>query len=119
MRTVAAATLALFSLTVSGQAACSVYPFRFTLGIDTSTSAISDGGPCRIVLNVTRGGPIYSTKITSLPMGGVVSVDGRTTVRYRPKAGFRGEDRFDFQWIGKQGGITPMAATVHVTVTVK
>lgn len=117
MRTAVAAALAFLSLTVGSQATCSLYRFNFTLGIDSSTSGTTDGGPCTIRLNYSRD-PIYGTNITSKPRGGTASVNGRTTVVYQPKAGFKGQDNFAIQYVGKQGGVTPMATTVNVSVTV-
>lgn len=117
MRTAVAAALVFFSLTAGSQARCWINRFPVHLGMDVSTTGSTDGAPCIIRLNYSKD-PIYGTKVTSSPHGGVALIEGRTTVVYRPKAGFKGEDKFSFQWVGKQGGVTPMAANVGVTVTV-
>jgi hypothetical protein len=115
---ISAATIILFFwLGSASQAACFINRFSFTLGIDSSTSGTTDGSPCAIRLLGSRN-PIYGTNITSRPRGGTASVNGRTTVMYHPNAGFKGQDSFAFQWVGKEGGITPMASTVNVSVTV-
>jgi hypothetical protein len=117
MRTAAAAALVFFSMASGGQAACSMYRFNFTLGRDASTAGVTDGAPCTIMLNISRH-PIYGTNITSKPRGGTATVNGRTTVVYQPKSGFKGEDNFAIQYVGKRDGITPMASTSNVSVTV-
>jgi hypothetical protein len=117
MRAIAAAALVFFSLTAGSEAKCLMNRFTFHLGNDVSTTGATDGARCTIRLNNSRD-PIYGTKVISPPRGGVATVNGRTTVIYQPKAGFKGEDKFAFQWVGKERGITPMAATINVSVTV-
>jgi len=117
MRTSAATIFFFLSLVSTSQGACHVNRFPVTLGSDASTSATTDGAPCTIRLLSSRD-PIYGTNITSRPLDGTASVNGRTTVVYQPKAGFKGQDSFAFQWVGKEGGITPMATTINVRVTV-
>jgi hypothetical protein len=41
------------------------------------------------------------------------------TIVYRPTPGFKGDDSYTFQWVGKQGGTTPTAMTINVSVTVR
>jgi hypothetical protein len=117
MRISAATILFFFSLVSASQGACFVNRFPITLGSDTSTSATTDGAPCTIRLLSSRN-PIYGTNITLRPRDGKASINGRTTVVYEPKAGFKGQDSFAFQYVGKEGGITPMATTINVRVTI-
>jgi hypothetical protein len=116
---------ALFALTLSLlvfanplYARCSSEGFRFELGQDSNTQRVTDGAPCRFSLLRSRS-PIYGTNIMSRPQHGVLSVSGRTTVIYTPAAGYKGQDRFSYQWVGKVGGVTPSAGTVNVSITVQ
>ena len=46
------------------------------------------------------------------------SASGRAGVIYRPQAGFKGEDAFVFELVGKLNG-TPISAKVRATITVR
>ena len=70
-----------------------------------------------MIVNVSQ--PIYGADLTQKPKHGAVTFADRTTVYYQPTAGYKGDDSYAFQWVGKLGGTTPTATTVTVSVTVK
>jgi hypothetical protein len=92
------------------------YPIR--LGTEISIHRDSDGGDCVHRLNRSID-PIYGTIVTSKPKHGSIETRNRITIVYHPSHGFKGEDSYVFQWVGKQGGTTPSALTVNVSVTVR
>jgi hypothetical protein len=102
----------------SANAKCSGERYKVLLGQTISISKVSDGGRC--VSKVGRSkDPIYGSNIVAGPKHGTLTTAGRTILVYRPQADFKGQDSYSFQWVGKQGGTTPSAMTVHVSVTVQ
>lgn len=114
----------LFGLAVAiavvspADAACTGPGYDAKLGQQVRIHRISNGSPC-IHTMLTNKDKIYGNRITRLPKYGTLSAAGRTQVIYRPKAGFKGEDSYSFQWIGKQNGVTPSAITISVSVSVR
>jgi hypothetical protein len=92
--------------------------YQMRLGTEQNIHRDTDGAPC--VHNV--GGsldPIYGIDVRSKPNHGSLTIIRRLTIVYRPSPGFKGEDSYSFQWVGKQGGSTPSAMTINVSVTVR
>lgn len=110
---------ALLLLLVSVADARCVGPrYDVRLGTELSIHRDSDGSPCQHTISGSRD-PIYGIDVKSNPRHGSLSIVRRLSIVYRPTPGFRGEDAYSFQWVGKQGGITPSAMTIHVSVTIR
>jgi hypothetical protein len=92
--------------------------YSMRLGTELSIQRTTDGAPCTHNVGSSRD-PIYGIDVRSKPKHGSLAIVRRLTIVYRPSQGFRGEDSYAFQWIGKQGGTTPSAMTINVSVTVK
>jgi hypothetical protein len=111
--------LATSLLFVSMASAKCVGPsYGMKLGTELSIHRDSDGSPCRHNVASSRD-PIYGIDVRSNPKHGSLTIVRRLSIVYRPSPGFKGEDSYSFQWVGKQGGTTPSAMTINVTVTVK
>jgi len=106
----------VFASMANAKCVSSRYPIR--LGTELSIHRDTDGAPC--VHNVGSSfDPIYGIDVRSKPKHGSLTIARRLTIVYRPSSGFKGEDSYVFQWIGKQGGSTPSAMTINVSVTVR
>ncbi len=111
--------LGVLSFPLAAQASCTSVNWNFKFGQETTTSRETDGAPCSFRLtNVGGDGAIYGVEIATPPKNGTATTAGRAQVIYKPRAGFKGEDSFVFELVGKLGG-TPTSARVRVTVTVK
>lgn len=109
----------IFSLACASlaDAKCVGASYRIRLGTEISIHRDTDGAPC-IHRVFNSGDPIYGVWVRSQPKHGSLTIARRLTIVYRPSPGFKGEDSYVFQWVGKQGGTTPSALTVNVSVTV-
>ena len=114
--------LSLFAVTLfplGAEARCSSVNWNFRFGQETTTSRETDGAPCSFrMTNVGGDGAVYGVEIATPPKNGSASTSGRAMVIYKPRLGFKGEDSFVFELVGKLNG-TPTSARVRVTVTVK
>lgn len=111
--------LGLLLLPSAANADCPSVRWNFKLGSETATSRVTDGTPCFFHMTDIGGdGAIYGVEIATPPKNGIALASGRAMVVYKPKAGFKGEDSFVFELVGKLNG-TPTSARVHVSVTVK
>ena len=99
-------------------AKCVGSSYDMRLGTELSIHRATDGAPCFHYVGSSRD-PIYGTDVRSKPKHGTLTTERRLTIVYRPSPGFKGEDSYVFQWIGKQGGSTPSAMTINVSVTVR
>jgi hypothetical protein len=99
-------------------AKCVGSSYGIRLGTELSIHRDTDGAPCTHNVTSSRD-PIYGTDVKSKPKHGSLTIQRRLTIVCRPSPGFKGEDSYVFQWIGKQGGTTPSAMTINVSVTVK
>ena len=106
------------AFTSMADARCVGSNYRIRLGTELSIHRDTDGAPCVHNVGGSRD-PIYGTDIRTKPKHGSLNITKRTTIVYRPSPGFKGEDSYSFQWVGKQGGSTPSAMTINVAVTVK
>jgi hypothetical protein len=68
--------------------------------------------------DIDGNGAIYAIEIATPPKNGIALASGRSMVVYKPKVGFKGEDSFVFELVGKLNG-TPTSARVRASVTVK
>ena len=120
MKPVAPLLLTLFLLmnASKAQAKCTGETYKIIWGAAVTINKISDGGSCTSKFGRSLD-PIYGNDIVSRPKHGTLTSPDRTTVIYRPNPGYKGEDAYAFQWIGKQGGVTPTAFTVNVRVAVQ
>lgn len=108
-----------YLLSVTGVSAkCSGEGYAVRLGQTFNIHKMSDGGPCTSKVNGSKD-PIYGSLIVARPKHGSLTSVGRTVLVYRPQPGFKGEDSYSFQWVGKREGVTPDAVTVNVAVTVQ
>jgi len=113
--------LGLFISLVSAsmvQAKCVGSSYGMSLGTERSIHRDTDGAPCIHKVGSSRD-PIYGIDVRSKPKHGTLAIEGRLKIVYRPSPGFKGEDAYVFQWVGKQGGTTPSAMTINVGVTVR
>jgi len=92
--------------------------YGMKLGTELSIHRDSDGSACRHNVGGSRD-PIYGIDVRSNPKHGSLTIVRRLTIVYRPTPGFKGDDSYAFQWVGKQGGTTPSAMTINVSVTVR
>ena len=117
LRLLLVAGLSLFPL--AAEAGCSSVNWNFRFGQETTTSRETDGAPCSFrMTNVGGDSAVYGIEVPTPPKHGTTSATGRASLVYRPTPGFKGEDSFVFELVGKMGG-TPTSARVRVTVTVK
>ena len=107
-----------FALGSPANAKCSGENYSMILGQTVNINKISDGGKCTSKVGGSKD-PIYGSNIVAQPRHGTLATAGRTILVYKPQAGFKGQDTYSFQWVGKQGGVTPSAVTVNVSVTVQ
>jgi hypothetical protein len=107
-----------FAVTSASYADCSGANFTFKIGQQSHVQRVTDGTPCLFTLRFS-GSPIYGTEVVARPKHGSVRVSDRTTLIYYPSPTYKGPDEFTFQWIGKEGGVTPGATTVNVSVTIQ
>lgn len=111
--------LGLLLASSTANADCPSVRWNFRLGQETTTSRVTDGTPCFFRMTDIGGeGAIYGVEIATPPKNGTALASGRSMVVYKPKAGFKGEDSFVFELVGKLNG-TPTSAKVRVTVTVQ
>ena len=104
---------------LAADASCSSGSWNFKFGEETTTSRETDGTPCFFrMTDVGADGAIDGVEIATPPKNGTAMASGRTMVVYKPKAGFKGEDSFVFELVGKPEG-NPTSAKVRVTVVVK
>jgi Bacterial Ig domain len=109
--------LMLFPL--SAKADCASVRWNFMFGQETTTSRETDGAPCTFRMTDVGGDrAVYGVEIPVPPKHGSAASAGRATVVYRPQPGFKGEDSFVFELVGKMSG-NPTSARVRVTVTVR
>jgi hypothetical protein len=117
LRLVVLLGVTVFPLTA--EASCPSVHWNFKFGQETTTSRETDGTPCIFRMTDIGGeGAIYGVEIATPPKNGTALTSGRALVVYKPRAGFKGEDSFVFELVGKLGG-NPTSAKVRVTVTVK
>src|SRR5437868_6343701 len=103
----------------AANADCPSVRWNFKLGSETATSRVTDGTPCYFrMTDIGSDGAIYGVEIATPPKNGTALASGRAMVVYKPKAGFKGEDSFVFELVGKLNG-TPTSAKVRVNVTVR
>ncbi len=111
--------LGLLLLPAAAEASCPSVRWNFKFGQETTTSRETDGAPCFFRMTDIGGdGAIYGVEIATPPKNGTALTSGRAMVVYKPKAGFKGEDSFVFELVGKLEG-NPTSAKVRVMVTVK
>lgn len=109
----------VMTLPFAAKASCPSVRWNFKFGQETTTSRETDGTPCFFWMTDVGGdGAIYGIEIATPPKNGTALTSGRTMVVYKPKTGFKGEDSFVFELVGKLEG-DPNRAKVRVTVTVK
>jgi len=113
--------IALGSLLIAQSPAwarCTGPNYNVRLGTEISLHRESDGGRCSHNIKSSRD-PIYGSAVKVQPRHGSIEESSRTRLVYRPAPGYKGEDSYTFQWVGKQNGVTPAAMTINVTVVVK
>ena len=108
----------------SEQPVCRVLPFRGATspqGADAEMHVVNTGQPCSITnfgVPSARQNPADSGRITSPPSVGVAEFKPPRAV-YLPKAGFDGEDYFEYEATAKGPSDNPLLIRVRVKVTVK
>ncbi len=111
--------LGMMLFPLAAEAGCSSVRWNFKFGQETTTSRETDGTPCIFRMTDVGGdGAIYGVEIAIPPKNGTALASGRALVVYKPKAGFKGEDSFVFELVGKLQG-NPSSARVRVMVTVQ
>ena len=86
---------------ILGSHDCRVAPIPVALGLQTEVSiALPANTPCTILV---QGGSVTLDGLTIdlPPERGTLTPRGRTGVVYRPRAGFKGADAFDFSLRGR------------------
>ena len=108
----------VIALPFAAKANCPSVLWNFKFGQETATSRETDGTPCFFHMTDVGGDDaIDRVEIATPPKNGT-ALSGRTMVVYKPKAGFKGEDSFVFELVGKLEG-NPTSAKVRVTVVVR
>lgn len=104
---------------ISGAAEARCYArWTFHWGGERDSHWETDGGSCVTRLGGTRGtGEVHSFKIATAARHGTALASG-STVSYRPRPGYKGDDSFVFVVIGNADGVARQA-TVRVRVTVR
>src|SRR5438067_13090096 len=114
-----AVAIGLSLFPVAAQADCPSVRWNFNFGQETTTSREPDGAPCTFRMTDVGGDrAVYGVEIPTPPKHGSASASGRATVIYQPRPGFKGEDTFVFELVGRMNG-SPTSAKVRVTVTVR
>jgi len=104
--------------TSMANAKCVGARYDVRLGSEISIHRDTDGAPCTHSVTSSRD-PIYGADVRSKPKHGSLAIVRRLMIVYRPSPGFKGEDSYAFQWVGKLGATTPSAMTINVSVTVR
>jgi hypothetical protein len=109
-----------FALVFASQAdaKCTGASYNVRLGTELNLQRTTDGARCRHNIRGSRD-PIYGIDIRTRPKHGTLTIVRRLTIDYRPNPGFKGNDSYSFQWVGKLGGSTPSAMTMNISVTVR
>jgi len=118
MRRVCLGLAAWLVFTSMANAKCVGARYTIRLGSELSIHRETDGAPCVHNVGSSRD-PIYGADLRSKPKHGSLAIVSRLKIVYRPSPGFKGEDSYAFQWVGKLGGTTPSAMTINVSVTVR
>jgi hypothetical protein len=118
MRRLCLGLAAWLAFTSIANAKCVGASYGMRLGSELSIHRDTDGAPCVHTVTSSRD-PIYGVDVKSNPKHGSLAIVRRLTIVYRPSPGFKGEDSYAFQWVGKLGGTTPSAMTINVSVTVR
>ena len=109
--------LAMVSAGILGAHDCRVAPIPLALGHQTEVSiALPANTPCTILV---QGGSaiLDNLRIDVPPHRGTLTPRGRTGVVYRPRAGFKGADTFDFSLRGGSRA-TYETATIRVRASI-
>jgi hypothetical protein len=92
--------LAIVCAGIFGSHDCHVAPIRLALGHETEVSiALPANTPCTILVQ-PGSATLDGLRIDVPPQRGTLTPRGRTGVVYRPRAGFKGTDAFDFSLRG-------------------
>jgi hypothetical protein len=106
-----------FSSIWSAHASCSVAPFRFTFGGETSTVAnTAAGSRCNISAVAMGTSTFTGLSIVQNPKHGKITPLGKRGVTYIPANDFHGEDNFAFSISGQDiasSGTATISVTVH------
>ena len=92
--------LAMVCAGILGSRGCRVTPIQLALGHETEVSiALPANTPCTILVQ-PGSAALDGLRIDVPPQRGTLTPRGRTGVVYRPRAGFKGADAFDFSLRG-------------------
>jgi hypothetical protein len=92
--------LAMVCAGILGARGCRVTPIQLALGHETEVSiALPANTPCTIRVE-PGSATLDGLRIEVPPERGTLTPRGRTGVVYRPRAGFKGSDAFDFSLRG-------------------
>jgi hypothetical protein len=98
------ALIAIAAITSAAQADCRVMGFTFyvTQNDSVSTTGVSTGGSaCTTYIRSFSTVQYTSGTIVSRPGSGTLTESGAYRFRYKPKAGFKGVDRYTIRICGK------------------
>src|SRR5215475_8905968 len=97
MRRLVLATVLLFSLLGTANAAPCAMGGRWHFGFDsTSYMLVRPGGRCALMVRAGARSTFSSMSVSAPPRHGTARVDGGSRVVYQPKPGYRGEDSFSY-----------------------
>jgi len=103
-------------------ASCTIQPYRYFFGSDTSTTGtVTGGSTCTTKPGALRGAGLAEIKISEPAKHGVAATNGSVSypeVTYKPKAGYKGPDDFVFAITGG-GARLQGTSKIHVTMDVQ
>lgn len=105
--------------TAAGAAECTVYRSRIDFENEMLVRMLAQGGEdCRVQFTPGEQFTADVNEIVERPHHGGARVHGTSSAYYRSNPGYRGPDRFAFQFCGRNAG-KPACATVQVKVNVR
>ena len=121
LRTTKAALSTVIATIVAGHAApdCNVPFVKFISGVtNTGYMWVKSGKSCSIIVRNSIGGATKPPEVRQRPSNGALEVNG-LALRYTPKAGFVGKDRFEYVRYAVDNRNNPVSGGIIVEVTVE
>ena len=98
---------------------CTVAPFSTVPGADVTTRwTVRSGHPCQLLLSVGTGIDVSDMRVVEAAAGGTATTPTLNTIRYVPRPGFTGHDRFVVERTAEAMARRVLRGTAHWTVEV-
>lgn len=98
---------------------CGFEPFSTVAGADVTTHwRVRSGRACTLLLKVDSGVEVGDMHVAAAAAGGTATTPSLNTIRYVPRPGFTGHDRFVVERTAESMGRRVLRGTAHWTVEV-